>query len=83
MITIYGRPSCDYCTSAKNLAEQFGLDHEYIMLDNPIDVAELERRIGKPVKTVPQIFRYGKYVGGYEDLKQEIENTSEYGQGEF
>ena len=29
-IVIYGSTTCPYCTKAKNLAEQYGLQYEYI-----------------------------------------------------
>ena len=27
MLTIYGKNNCDYCTKAKELAEQYNLNH--------------------------------------------------------
>ena len=32
------------------------------------------------IRTVPQIYWNGKYVGGYNDLALEIENTRGFGQ---
>jgi glutaredoxin len=38
-------------------------------------------KLGHEAKTVPQIFWYGKYIGGYNELALEIENTRNYGDG--
>lgn len=68
-ITIFGREGCGYCKRAKELCEQQQLDFRYIDIHQEgISKADLEKTVGKPVETVPQIF-YGKQpIGGYDEL---------------
>jgi glutaredoxin/RimJ/RimL family protein N-acetyltransferase len=64
---IYGADYCPYCRSAKQLMEENGVEYEYIDLEkNDVDLSEV---VGKDVRTIPQIFLNGKYIGGYDDLK--------------
>lgn len=68
-ITIFGRKGCGYCKRAKELCEIKGLEYRYIDIeDEGISKADLEKTVGKPVLTVPQIFQGQNYVGGFDDL---------------
>ena len=67
--TIFGKDSCGYCRQAKALCEQKGLAYRYVdIIEENISQADLEKTIGKPVSTVPQIFHGQDYVGGYTAL---------------
>jgi glutaredoxin len=82
MIEIYGTTACKWCKAAVALAEAQGLKFEYRNMDlNNQFYTELKAR--KPdFKTVPQIWWDSRYIGGYSDFAQEIENTSGgYGDG--
>ncbi|GGB12906.1 MULTISPECIES: GrxA family glutaredoxin [Agarivorans] len=77
---IFGRPGCPFCVRAKQIAEQLSEAHEdynYRYVDihaEGISKADLEKTVGKPVETVPQIFVDEKHVGGcteYEALMRE------------
>lgn len=79
-IVIYGSTTCPYCTKAKNLAEQYGLQYEYINIKDSADaLAAFEQRfismkVSVP-RTVPQIFiEYSpfedEYIGGFEDFEK-------------
>lgn len=67
-ITIYGRPSCSWCEAAKNLADDEGLDYEYVNIDEGDNKATLMNLV-EGVKTVPQIFVGETLVGGYESFE--------------
>lgn len=68
-ITIFGKQSCGFCRRAKELCEIKGLDHRYIDIEEEgISQADLEKTVGRPVTTVPQIFHGQEYVGGFEQL---------------
>jgi len=41
-----------------------------------ISKADLEKTIGKPVETVPQIFDGTSYVGGYTELAEHFESSN-------
>ena len=76
MITIYGTQSCKWCNAAIALAEAKGFQYEY----RGVDLNEqfyIELKALKPdMKTVPQIWWDNRYIGGYTDFAQEVENTS-------
>ncbi len=69
LVTIYGKPACPYCDRAVQLCEQRGLAFTYIdILAVGMSITELQAKVGKPVRTVPQIFIGSQHIGGYTDL---------------
>lgn len=67
--TIFGRPDCGYCVRAKQLLEKEELEMKWIDINKEgISKADLEKTVGKPVETVPQIFHGQQHVGGYTEL---------------
>ena len=83
MVTIYGTSRCNWCEKAKELATQYNLQWEFRNVENEHFYDEL--KVLRPaIKTVPQIFWNGEYIGGYEKFANEIENTiGGYGDGAF
>lgn len=68
-ITIFGRPGCGFCIRAKELAEIKDLDYRYIDIhEQGITKADLEKTVGKPVETVPQIFHGKEHIGGFTEF---------------
>lgn len=71
---IFGRSGCPYCVRAKELAENIAgqredFDFRYIDIQaEGITKADLEKTVGKPVQTVPQIFVDEQHVGGYTEF---------------
>jgi glutaredoxin len=71
--TVWSKDMCSYCEQAKQLLESKGIEFE-------------ERKIGKAwtkeqlleavptARTVPQIFLDEQYVGGYQELRQKLNN---------
>lgn len=73
-MTIFGRQSCGYCRRAKQLCESQGLEYRYVDIEEEgITQADLEKTVGGPVTTVPQIFHGKDYIGGYEALQRFLE----------
>lgn len=69
--TVFGRPGCGYCVRAKQVLEMKKLPHKYVdMFAEGISPADLEKTIGKPVRTVPQIFHGTEHIGGYTELEK-------------
>jgi len=72
---IFGRPGCPFCTRAKTIAEQLQDERDdftfrYVdILAEGISKADLEKSVGKPVKTVPQIFIDQKPIGGCTEFE--------------
>lgn len=77
-ITIFGRKGCGFCLRAKELCEIRNLNYRYIDIEEEgISKADLEKTVGRPVLTVPQIFLGQKPIGGFDDLNQLLkENPS-------
>lgn len=64
---MYTRPTCFWCIRAKHLLESKGISYRDLDINN--DDLRKELKIKAPgIKTIPQIFKDGKRIGGYEDL---------------
>ena len=64
---MYTRPTCFWCVRAKHLLESKGISYRNLDINN--DNLRKELKIKAPgIKTIPQIFKDGKRIGGYEDL---------------
>lgn len=67
--TIFGKAGCGFCTRAKEVLENNNLAMKYFDIhEHNISQADLEKTVGKPVETVPQIFHGQTYIGGYTEL---------------
>jgi glutaredoxin 3 len=67
-VVIYTRQFCGYCSSAKALLEQKGVDYvEHDATGNPQLRAEMIEK-SRGGNTFPQIFINGQHVGGCDDL---------------
>ncbi len=72
-VEIYTRPTCHFCTMAKNELMSRDLDFIEYELSDEITKRTIEARLKKinndtVIYTVPQIFINDKYIGGYTDL---------------
>lgn len=67
-IVMYASPFCGYCSAAKRLLAEKGVEYTEIdVVAEPERRVEMIERTGR--RTVPQIFIGPRHVGGYEDLK--------------
>ena len=84
MITIYGTEQCIFCQKAKDIARDYGIFLTFKDITEEKYFNELNSKI-EDFKTIPQIWVYNKYVGGYNGLLKEIEETNigNYGQGDL
>ena len=75
-ITIYSKNDCVYCTKAKNLVKNLGLEYNELKLEKDFDndPGKLLEDIGKPVRQMPQIKIDGKLIGGYNQLVEHFES---------
>ncbi|HXV23204.1 MAG TPA: glutaredoxin 3 [Alphaproteobacteria bacterium] len=67
-VEIYSTLFCPYCTRAKRLLDQKGI--EYVEIDVIADISkrsDMVRRAGGRT-SVPQIFINGDHIGGYDEL---------------
>ena len=69
-ITVYSKNNCVFCTKAKTLLKNLGLEYEEKSLEKDFgsDPSKLIEDIGKNVRTMPQIKIDGKLIGGYNQL---------------
>ncbi|MFO7648415.1 MULTISPECIES: GrxA family glutaredoxin [Halomonas] len=81
-VTIFGRPGCPFCVFANELAQQLesagaieGFRYVDIQAEG-ITKADLEKTIGKPVHTVPQIFVDQTPIGGFTEFDRYVRDRS-------
>jgi len=69
-IVIYSKNNCQYCTKAKNLITNLGLEYKEYKFETDFngDVDKLIEHVGKKVRTMPQIKIDDNLVGGYNQL---------------
>lgn len=67
MYEIYTTQYCGWCQRAKALLRQHGSEYREVDVTDDVTLQQdIAARTGR--KTVPQIFREGHYIGGYDDL---------------
>lgn len=72
---VYGKNNCPFCAAAKDELEMRGIHYEYISLE---EIGKTAAEVtGRKVKTVPQIYIEGQYVGGYDELMEHLNTMSE------
>ena len=68
-LEIYTTQTCPYCTGAKQLLTQRGIEYiEHPVDNNPAARAAMAELVGGKT-SVPQIFIQGKSIGGYTELR--------------
>jgi ribonucleoside-diphosphate reductase alpha chain len=71
---VYGKKNCPYCQMAKDELKLRGVAYDYIDL---ADIGKTAAEVtGRKVKTVPQIYIEGQYVGGWEELQAFMNKTA-------
>ena len=71
---IYGKKDCPFCSMAKEELKLRGIPYDYIDLqESGKTAAEVT---GRKVRTVPQIYIEGEYVGGYDELMSYLNNAN-------
>ena len=69
---LYGKSNCPWCKMATEELSLRGMTFDYIDLE---EIGKTAAEVtGRKVKTVPQIYIEGQYVGGYEDLMSHLES---------
>ncbi|MCA1769109.1 MAG: GrxA family glutaredoxin [Halomonas sp.] len=77
-VAIFGRPGCPFCVFANDLATRLqaagaieGFRYVDIQAEG-ITKADLQKTIGKPVHTVPQVFIDETPIGGYTEFEHYV-----------
>lgn len=68
--TVWGKSGCPYCDKAKNLLASKRIQYRYINIENDADT-NYEFKEQK-FRTVPQIWKDGKHIGGYDELENSL-----------
>ena len=71
---MWSRYECPYCDQARALLKSKGYEIEERKIGDGFTKEELLESV-PTARTVPQIFLDGKYVGGFDDLRQHFQNT--------
>lgn len=66
-VTVFSRPGCPYCTRAKGLLRDAGIEFEELVLNH--DYTDQTLRAVAQATSYPQVFINGEHVGGSEDLE--------------
>lgn len=80
MFTIYSKPACPQCDTAKATLKNHNLEYREVVLDvgqaKEEDVTYITREdllsLIPTARTMPQIFNDVKYVGGLQDLLRHL-----------
>ena len=75
---IYGKSNCPWCVKAIEELNLRGVIFDYIDLEVIKKTAAVVTG-RKDIKTVPQIYIEGRYIGGYEDLMIQLETDIDLG----
>jgi len=73
--TVYTQTTCSFCTKAIELLKLSGADVEVIDIRLVDGALAMMRTNG--FKTVPQIYHSTHHIGGYEELVQYMEASTE------
>ena len=75
---VYSKPNCPSCVKAKMLLKNKNIPFTESIIGKDIQVETLMKEFemnNLPMpRTAPQIILHGKYVGGYENLVQYIDD---------
>lgn len=72
MITIYSKDNCPNCKAVADLCESKGFNYEVLKLDVDYKKEDLLTLCPVPVRSVPQIFQDGEYLGDFTKFKQKF-----------
>jgi len=68
LIILYSKKNCGYCIKAKNLLEKLGLDYVEKKFEDFKNTDDLNKDVGRNVRSMPQIKINGELIGGYNQL---------------
>ena len=66
-VSIFTKPGCPYCSKAKQMLQERGIQYEEIVLGKDATTVSLRAVSGRA--TVPQVFIGGRHIGGSDDLE--------------
>ena len=76
LITIYTKPNCSYCVSAKEYMKQKNIPFNELKLDQDFTRESLKAKYPQAI-TYPVVVTEFQYIGGFVDLKEKYNSTLE------
>ncbi|RWR03248.1 glutathione peroxidase [[Pantoea] beijingensis] len=67
-VSLFTKPGCPFCTKAKQMLLDRGIQYEEIVLGQDATTVSLRAVTGRA--TVPQVFIGGRHIGGSDDLEK-------------
>ena len=83
MYKVFTKPNCVYCGKAKALLKKLNISYEEYKLSTSmsgsdgeytVTIDQMFEMIGKQVRSMPQIMKDDKLIGGYTDLREHFIN---------
>jgi len=83
MYKVFTKPNCGYCVKSKALLSKLNIPYEEYKLSTSMSGSDSEytvtidqmfEMIGKQVRSMPQIMKDDKLIGGYTDLREHFIN---------
>ena len=83
MNKVFSKPACVYCDKAKALLSKLNIPYEEYKLSTnmsgsdseyTVTIDQMFEMIGKQVRSMPQIMKDDKLIGGYTDLREHFIN---------
>ena len=68
---VWSQPQCTYCDQAKTLLKQKGIEFEERRIGDGWTKQQLLELV-PTARSVPQIFLDDQYVGGFQELRQQL-----------
>ena len=68
-VVMYSTTSCGFCSAAKGLLKQRGIDYEEIDVTTDPELRARMVELAEGRRTVPQIFINNLPIGGFTDLR--------------
>ena len=73
---VWSKENCPHCLQAMSLLDSHNIEYEVRKIDGVTWTREQLLEEVPTARSVPQIFMYGKLVGGYPELQTYFENTN-------
>jgi len=77
-IVVFTKPNCKYCLATKELFRELGWAYDDFTVGKDLSIDALKQIVGTSVRTVPQIFMDGTYIGGYAELTAHLQIPSRF-----
>ena len=83
MYKVFSKPACVYCDKAKALLSKLNIPYKEYKLSSgmsgsdgeyTVTIDQMFEMIGKQVRSMPQIMKDDKLIGGYTDLREHFIN---------